>query len=463
MGRARSDWEEIIEKELSENLKSWWLYPEIWGLRRMILGNLTDEELLSQLRVLETHEKGAELLRTLAFGYWYAGEPEKAFDQMSELCDRFPGSPYTVSALNRADLQVFSKNLDHLRPRVDALIVTLINKAPKNPGLKQEPNALAWIWRLPGVDLDAVRTLHEAWTGQDPTDPHPYYLLADALLKEKTSYEEAEELINKALDLFYQQRAFDSRKYLLCLAFRVRAHLRLRRDALPDALADLRMAREYSIARWTKDLETEAGIWRDIGHFDKAEATLLEAYRQGSLTAERLFQETYAARTGKKEGFQEYFMRRLTSDESKNPSAEERGLELAPSIDAKTLDAVAVTSSSLKGQPVVANFWFIACGPCIGEIPRLNELVDKFAGKVRFLAFARDEEKPLRQFLQKKQFKYEVVPSSSALEESFGVERHPTHYIIDRDGYIVWRAHGANPENIQTLEAMLERLLAGRL
>ena len=173
--------------------------------------------------------------------------------------------------------------------------------------------------------------------------------------------------------------------------------------------------------------------------------------------------EYYAARTGKKEGFQEYFMRRLTSDESKRPSAEERGLELAPSIDAQTLDGIAVTSSSVRGQPVVANFWFIACGPCVAEIPRLNKLVDKFAGKVRFLAFARDEEEPLRQFLQKKEFKYEVVPSSSALAELFGVEGNPSHYLINRDGYVVWSASSANPKSIQRLEAMLERLLSGRL
>ena len=122
-----------------------------------------------------------------------------------------------------------------------------------------------------------------------------------------------------------------------------------------------------------------------------------------------------------------------------------------------------MTSESLKGQLVVVNFWFTTCGPCIAEIPELNELVNKFSGKAKFLAFATDPAERVRQFLQDHEFRYEIVPSSRRMAEAFGVKGFPRHFIIDRDGYIVWEARGAAPKTVEMLGAMLGRLLSGLL
>ena len=223
------------------------------------------------------------------------------------------------------------------------------------------------------------------------------------------------------------------------------------------------MAQEYALVQWTEDLEIEAEIWRGIGYFDQAEEVLLKAYRKESLVAEELFKDTYVARTGDSHGFPDYFMSRLTGEKSKKGSAEKPELEPAPKIEGTTLDGTELTSELLKGQLVVVNFWFTTCGPCIGEIPKLNELVNKFSGKVKFLAFATDPAERVRQFLQDHEFRYEIVPSSRRLAEAFGVKGFPRHFIIDRDGYIVWEARGADPKNVEMLGAMLERLLSGHL
>ena len=464
MGKDRSAWKEIVESELAENPNLWWLYPEIWGLRQMVLRNITTEEILSQLRSLEAQEKAPSLLRTLAFGHWYAGQPDKAFERLAELCTRFPDSGYSVKALNEADYQIFSKNLDHLRPRLKALAAKVVNEAPTNPHLREERSkALAWVWHTPGVSLGAVRRLFKAWVEEDPADPHPYFLLANALFKEDTSYEEAERLLNRSLELFYQPRPFDLRKYLRGRAFRIRSQLRLKKGNIAEALADIKMAQEYALVQWTEDLEIEAEIWRDIGYFDQAEEVLLKAYRKGSLVAEELFKDTYVARTGDSHGFPDYFMSRLTGEKSKKNSAEKPALEPAPKIEGTTLDGTELTSESLKGQLVVVNFWFTTCGPCIAEIPELNELVNKFSGKAKFLAFATDPAERVRQFLQDHEFRYEIVPSSRRMAEAFGVKGFPRHFIIDRDGYIVWEARGAAPKTVEMLGAMLGRLLSGHL
>ena len=454
---------ESIESELVEHPRLWWLYPEIWRIR-MRSGDTATDEILSRLRLLEAEEKVPSLIRTLAIGYWYANQPDRAFEWLTQLCTRFPDSSYSVKALNEADYQIFSKNLDHLAPRLEALKVEVVNEAPTNPHLREEQNALGWILPSAGVSLAAVHRLFEAWVEENAADPHPYLLLANGLFKESTSYQEAERLLNRSLELFHQPRPIDQlRNYPRCIAFRLRSQLRLKRGAAADALADIKMAQEYALYQWTEDLEIEAEIWRSIGYFDQAEEILLKAYRKGSPVAEGLFKDTYIARTGDSRDFPDYFMRHLTGENTRKDSADKPELEPAPQIDGTTLDGIELTSESLRGQLVVANFWFTTCAPCIGEIPGLNQLADKFGGKVRFLAFATDPPERVKQFLQDHEFRYEIVPSSSRLAGAFGVEGYPRHYILDRDGYIVWKAQGANPKNIKLLEAVLERLLSGQL
>ena len=463
LGACRLDDEltckERIKNELAEYSRRWWIYPEIWRLQRNS-EDTTTEEFLSRLRRWEAEENVPSLTRTLAFGNWYANQPDRAFEWLTQLCTRFPDSRYAVEALNDADYQIFSGNLDHLRPRLEALTVKVVNEAPTNPQLREESNALGWILRSKGISLDAMRRLFEAWVEEDAADPHPYLLLANALFKEKTSFQEAERLLNRSLRLFHQPRPVDGfRNYPRCLAFRLRSQLRLHRGSIAEALADIKMAQEYALDQWTEDLEIEAQIWRSIGHFHQAEQILLHAYRKGSLVAEEHFKNTYVARTGDSHGFPDYFMSRLTGENSKKSFASKRELKLAPQLEGTTLDGNVLSSESLRGQFVVVNFWFTTCGPCIGELPELNQLADKFAAKARFLAFATDPPERVKQFLQDHEFRYEIVPSASRLAGAFGVAGYPSHFVLDRDGYIVWKAQGANPQNIKLLETMIERFL----
>ena len=311
-------WKQRIESALAANPHSWWLYPEVWQKKLRGLGDSTVEEILSQLRSLEVQEKTPSLLRTLAYGYWNVGQPDKAFKRLAALCTRFPDSPYSVKAFNEADYQIFSKNLDELRPRLETLKARVVNESPTNPQLQQEVNAVGWVVHTQGVRLGAVRNLFESWVEGDPANAYPYFLLANALLKEEASYEEAERLINKSFKLFHQPRPLDPREYLMGMAFRTRSQLRLKRGDVAGALGDIKMAQEYALVHWTEDLETEAEIWKGIGYLNKAEEILLGAYRKGSLTAEELFRKTFASRTGTDDGFQEYFMGQLTGEAS-NP------------------------------------------------------------------------------------------------------------------------------------------------
>ena len=180
----------------------------------------------------------------------------------------------------------------------------------------------------------------------------------------------------------------------------------------------------------------------------------LDSYRKGSLVAESFLRDLYDFRRGTEAGFGDYLAAKLADaievDEESSPS---------PDFRVKTLDGQSVDSKDLRGQVAVLNFWFTGCGPCIGEMPELNELVDEYKGRARFLAFARDPAARLKEFLKSHAFKYEIVPDSEEIADLFRVKGYPGHYLIDAEGKIFWSAHGASPKNLETLRAMIQRLI----
>jgi thiol-disulfide isomerase/thioredoxin len=74
-----------------------------------------------------------------------------------------------------------------------------------------------------------------------------------------------------------------------------------------------------------------------------------------------------------------------------------------PSLGAlHLLDGTATPSwQQLKGKVVVLDFWATWCGPCVGSIPKMNQLEKEFAGQpVRFLSVTYEPAAKVRSFLE---------------------------------------------------------------
>ncbi|MEQ9423071.1 MAG: TlpA disulfide reductase family protein [Cyclobacteriaceae bacterium] len=118
--------------------------------------------------------------------------------------------------------------------------------------------------------------------------------------------------------------------------------------------------------------------------------------------------------------------------------------EAAPKFEVNDLNENEWNLGELKGMVVVLNFWFIGCKPCIIEMPKLNELVAAFTDQeVVFLAFALDNKSQLTNFLEKRQFDYQIIPDGMKIASDYQVKAYPTHFIIDQEGSIVYRQSGA--------------------
>ncbi|MAS39924.1 MAG: hypothetical protein CMG16_01970 [Candidatus Marinimicrobia bacterium] len=100
------------------------------------------------------------------------------------------------------------------------------------------------------------------------------------------------------------------------------------------------------------------------------------------------------------------------------------------------IDGSVKSFSDFKGKLLVINFWYINCGPCIIEMPYLNDLVNEYQNEdIQFLALSFDTVPDIKSFLQNTEFIYEHGTISRSLMYDF-TPVSPGHFIVDKDGII---------------------------
>jgi peroxiredoxin len=115
----------------------------------------------------------------------------------------------------------------------------------------------------------------------------------------------------------------------------------------------------------------------------------------------------------------------------------------APAFSVRTLDGKTIPAAALKDRVVVLNFWFIGCAGCMEEIPKLNDLAAKYAGRngVSFLALSTDPPASVSEFISKVSFNYLHGGDARGVMDLFGSKTFPRNIVIGKDGKIVyWRS-----------------------
>lgn len=112
---------------------------------------------------------------------------------------------------------------------------------------------------------------------------------------------------------------------------------------------------------------------------------------------------------------------------------------------------------SLKGKPVVIEFWGTWCANCVSEIPHLNELIAQFDG-IQFLSITDEPLSTVEPFLARHAiFGWVGLDRAGATFKAFGVEARPQTVLIDGEGIVRGVMHPA-----QLDAAVLSDLAAGR-
>jgi cytochrome c biogenesis protein CcmG, thiol:disulfide interchange protein DsbE len=129
----------------------------------------------------------------------------------------------------------------------------------------------------------------------------------------------------------------------------------------------------------------------------------------------------------------------------------------APAFSLVDLEGQQVSLESLRGQPLVLNFWSTWCLPCKQEHPLLQQ-AQRDNPNIRFLGVLySDKPEPARRYLKKVGAAYPtLVDENNRVAIDYGVAGVPETFFVDRKGQIL--AKWVGPLSWPTLQSKLQLL-----
>jgi cytochrome c biogenesis protein CcmG/thiol:disulfide interchange protein DsbE len=111
----------------------------------------------------------------------------------------------------------------------------------------------------------------------------------------------------------------------------------------------------------------------------------------------------------------------------------------APTVAGTTLDGTTFDLASLRGKPVVVNFWGPSCVPCRDEFPLLEAKLAEHGGDGLTVVgvLTDDPAEPARDFVAQYGGDWAtVVDPDKAIKTAYRVVARPQTYFVDRTGVI---------------------------
>jgi cytochrome c biogenesis protein CcmG/thiol:disulfide interchange protein DsbE len=117
----------------------------------------------------------------------------------------------------------------------------------------------------------------------------------------------------------------------------------------------------------------------------------------------------------------------------------------APDFSVTDLDGNPIQLASLRGQPVIVNFWASWCVPCVDEFPLLRDAHERNAddGLVVVGIVYQDRSQAAAQFMSRQGATWAAAADPDGrVAGAYGVIGPPETFLIGRDGRITARALG---------------------
>ena len=137
-------------------------------------------------------------------------------------------------------------------------------------------------------------------------------------------------------------------------------------------------------------------------------------------------------------------------------AAADEGLGALWALQLDTPEGKKLALQSLRGKPLVVNFWATWCPPCIEELPLLNAFYQQHAANGwQILGLAVDQTTAVQKFLQQRPLDFPVVMAATegvALSRSLGNGPGglPFTLVVDASGKVRDRKLGrVGPDDLQ--------------
>jgi thiol-disulfide isomerase/thioredoxin len=137
----------------------------------------------------------------------------------------------------------------------------------------------------------------------------------------------------------------------------------------------------------------------------------------------------------------------------------------APSFTVRTFDGKTVRLTSLRGKPVLVDFWATWCRPCRAAMPHLEEIQKRYRSQgLVVIGLSVDALAPadVRRFAQNLGVSFQLAMANDRVLDKYGPIRFlPTTFFINREGAIVRRVRGYI--DAETLDGYVLELLPDSL
>ena len=121
------------------------------------------------------------------------------------------------------------------------------------------------------------------------------------------------------------------------------------------------------------------------------------------------------------------------------PTQETKGSDLAPDFILPDLEGRPVSLSDFGGKPVLINFWASRCGPCLYEMPYLQQVYEEWSAKGLVLLAINKGESSSRvtEFVNAYGLSLPVLlDTKQVVAQKYRALGIPISFFIDKDGII---------------------------
>lgn len=132
----------------------------------------------------------------------------------------------------------------------------------------------------------------------------------------------------------------------------------------------------------------------------------------------------------------------------------------APAFTFKSEDNKETSLASLRGKPVILEFWATWCLPCVASMPEMAELYQQTKDRGMVLISVDEDEnaKAAADFLVKKKSTWPNFHDSGDIKKAFSQTALPYTLLIDAQGKIVFSRIGQSNDSLAELRAAIAKL-----
>ncbi|KAB4013673.1 TlpA family protein disulfide reductase, partial [Bacteroides uniformis] len=130
-----------------------------------------------------------------------------------------------------------------------------------------------------------------------------------------------------------------------------------------------------------------------------------------------------------------------------------------PEFKVKDIEGQEWSKADVTGRPMVLNFWYTGCGPCIREMPELNKWIEVYPD-VTYLATTFDSAAQIKKIVESRPFLFTQIADDLFFFETFHVSGMPVTILVDKKGIIRHIEQGTGTAKLRYMQDKLQKLVS---